>query len=479
MIDGIKIDVPNLLGSEWLANDLLEFFTYTSAKTGELLDGSQAANYWGLTFIITSSTKTPGVNYRSVRGSLHKYFNKGTHNANDFTFNNLQEVLKDLQSKFGIDPKAAILRNVEFGVNINTPIPVKEVLNNLVAHGNAPFGSLKVDGLHLGKFIGKQQYRSKVYDKGKQYNKPENNLTRIEFAVKKMKYLQPYGITTLSDLQELDKVQALGKLLTAFWDNLIYYDKKINWKQITDFERKKLLYYAAPRNWQEFNPTQRTRAKKHFQGLISKYGAANSQAEISILIGQKWKQLAHKKCTRINRLISETGSKEMYMNYPLEYRDKTYTNEGKEINLKIPGNTHLKMNGNLTGKAPHKIHQKCLTCKKDISGKKAGALYCSKKCNNSYQAKKRKHKRHNLKFVETSSLNKLLANLNRARLVLLVEYQDGGTPYADTLHQKEINAPPLWVRKVTRVTVQNQGARAVLNSHRAKKLIRIISKLNK
>jgi hypothetical protein len=479
MIDGIKIDVPNLLGAEWLSNDLLEFFTYTSAKTGELLDGSQAANYWGLTFVITTSNKPPRVNYCSVRGSLHKYFNKGNHNANDFTFNDLQEVLKDLQIKFNIAPKDTILRNVEFGVNIKTPISVKEVLNNLVAHGNAPFGSLKVDGMQLGKFIGKQQYRAKVYDKGKQYNRPENNLTRIEFAVKKMKYLQPYGITTLADLQDSDKVQALGKLITAFWDNLIYYDKKINWKQLTDFERKKLLYYAASRNWQDFNPTQRTRAKKHFQQLISKYGAANSQAEISNLIGLKWKQMGNKKRTRINRIISENGSKEMYMIYPLEYRDKIYTNGGKEINLKIAENTPLKKNGNLTGKNPNKNYQKCQTCKKDISGKKAGALYCSKKCNNSYQAKKRKYTRHNLKFIETSQLNKLLAHLNRARLVLLVEYQDGGNPYADTLHQREITAPPQWVRKVTRVTIQNKAPRAVLTSFRAKKLIRIISNLNK
>lgn len=476
MIDGVKIDVPNLNGSEWLQNDLLEFYTSVCSKTGELKDSTQVANFQGLTFIITASQKHEGLNYCKVQGSLHKYYNQGKHNANDFNFSALQLVIKDLFSRFNINPSQAILRNLEFGLNILTPVPAKEVLKNLVAFGNDTFAALKVDGLQLGKYIGKQQYRAKVYDKGKQYKSPAKNLTRIELAVKKMRYLQPYGITTLNDLQELEKVQPLCSLITSFWDNVIYYDKKLNWKALSEFERKKVLYYAAPRNWQEFNRIQRMRAKKHFQKLISKSGT-NSQEEISLLIVRKWQELTAEKCIRFNRNNLDNGSKEMYTNYPLEYRDKTYTNKPKENSLNIVQNPTPETARNLNPSSPLKICRKCRTCKKDISGKKAGAFYCSKKCNNSYQAKRRKMKRNKLKIVENLQLNKLLANLNHSNLLLLVEYKDGKQVYADNLFQEEINAPPEWVRQVIRVSIAETPP-VILTSWRAKKLIRIISKSN-
>lgn len=476
MIDGVKIDVPNLSACEWLSNDLLDFYTYTNTKTGELKDGTITAKYQGLTFVITTSTKYKGVTYCSVRGSLHKYHTQGETNANDFTISHLQEVVKDLSEKFNIDPNTAVLRNVEFGVNIHTPITAKALVNNLVALNADPFTDFKVQGVKMGKGIGKFDYRVKIYDKGKQGDLPIKNLTRIEVSVKQMRYLKRFNISTLSDLTDPIKIKPLGGVLLDYWRNAIYYDKQVNWKGLTDFERKKLLYYATPRNWADFNRTQRFRAKAHFQKLITRFGVTSTHTETTNLIAKKWYALTAEKCIRLHQDFLKTGSEEMYTIASLECRMQTYTNTPTGIKQKKAQKKVQKIPTISTEKTTTEKGSFCRTCANDISHKKANALYCSKKCNNSYHAKQRKKKRHILKKSEIHHLNNVLAHLHRSRLSLLVEYVDNGTPEAVQLYQNEITAPWYWTRKVTRVTLQNRGNS--FTSHRAKKLINNISKLN-
>lgn len=472
MIDGVKIDVPNLSGFEWLSNDLLDFYTYTNTNTGELKDGTQTAQYQGLTFIITTSTKYENLKYCSVRGSLHKYCNNGETNANDFTIYQLQEVITDLHKKFSIDPETAILRNVEFGVNIYTTITAKALINNLVALNADPFTDFKVDGSKIGKGIGKYDYQIKIYDKGKQEGQPIKNLVRLEISVNQMRYLKRFNITTLADLLQLDKVRPLGGLLVEYWQTAIYYDKQVNWKQLTDFERKKLLYYATPRNWQDFNRIQRMRAKTHFQKMIVRYGTTSTHTETTNLIAEKWDTLTAVKCIRMHQDFLKTGSKEMYTNASLECTMQTYTNTLTEIKQKKVQKTPSIS----TEKTTAKKGSFCRTCANDISDKKASALYCSKRCNNSHHAKERKKKRQILKKSETVRLNEVLADLHRSRLLLLVEYADNGTPETVQLYQNEFTAPWFWARKVIEVKLLDTGE--TFTSHRAKKLIYSTSKLN-
>lgn len=476
MIDGVKIDVPNLSGVEWQENDLLDFFTYTNTNTGELKDGTLTARYNGLTFIVTQSNKAPNLKYCSLRGSLHKYYNKGETNANDFTIDQLKTVINDLREKFSIDPKTARLRNVEFGVNIRTPETAKAIINNLVAYNNNPFADFKVNGKKIGKGIGKQRYKLKVYDKGKQESMPVSNLMRVEIAIKKMHYLKKYRIETLGDLLKLDKVQPLGSLLVDHWQGAIYYDKQIKWKRLTDFERKKLLYYAAPRNWAEFDRKQRLRAKAHFQEIVNHFGTTSTHTETGNLIAKKWNELTAVICPRLNHDFKENESLKMSTFEPLECTVKMYPNQPNQKNKKMTQKTHQKKPTISTPRSDPEKGKFCRTCAKDISGKKANALYCSKKCNNSYQALQRKKQRHYIKMSETVKLSELLKNLHRSRLWLLVEYRDSGISEAVNLQQNEINAPYSWARKVIKVTEINTGV--TLTSTRAKTLINRISKFN-
>lgn len=474
MIDGVKIDVPNV-SAEWLSNELLDFHAMANLKTGEL-DGTQTAHYQGLTFIITTSTKYLDTVYCSVRGSLHKYHNKGETNANDFTFEQLQEVIKDLAEKFHIDPATAILRNLEFGVNIFAPITAKALINNLVAYNSHPFLDFKIQGVKVGKGFGTYNYQVKIYDKGKQEKKPIKNLVRVEVAVNKMRYFERYNITTLADLADPAKVQPLGAVLVDYWQTAIYYDKQVNWKQLTDFERKKLLYYATPRNWQDFNRIQRMRAKVHFQKLISRYATTSTHSDTAHLIAKKWDALTAEKCIRMHHDLRANRSRKMYTIAPLECTVQTYTNTLTEIKQKKVQKMVQKKPTVSTEKTTPEMGNFCRTCAKDISHKKANALYCSKRCNNSHHAKERKKKRNYQKKVETARLAEILAGLHRSRLLLLVEYMDNGTPEAVQLYQNEITAPWYWANKVTRVTLKGTGE--TFTSYRAKKLIYSISKLN-
>jgi len=50
-----------------------------------------------------------------VRGSIHKYFNDGLHNADDFTLENCQEALDIFWAEFGKNPEIIPFSGLEFG----------------------------------------------------------------------------------------------------------------------------------------------------------------------------------------------------------------------------------------------------------------------------------------------------------------------------------------------------------------------------
>lgn len=467
MIDGVKIDVPSVTARYWLKCNLLDFKANTSVKTGKI-DNTLIAKYKGLIFSITQSKKYKNRVYCSVRGSLHKYYNSGKTNANDFNFYQLQKVIQELKEKFHIQPENAYLRNLEFGVNVQTHITAQCLINNLVANGNRSFSDFKIQRKKVGKGIGKDEFQIKIYDKGKQENKPINNLVRFEYSATRMRPLKPFGIVKLSDLQHLDKLKPLVSLLLDFWNDSIYYDKQMRFKEMTNFEQKKLLYYSNARNWNDFERKQRLRAKAHFNKLMTKYGTSKDKEKTALLMAQKWDDLTAEKCPQIHKDKKKNDSRKMSTFSQLECTGKTWTNSiNKKGSKKVQKSPTKK-----TNKKP----ALCITCKTDISHKKTGSLYCSKRCNNSYHAKQRKRQRHKIKNSEKRLLQKLTPTLHKSNLLLLIEYKDGQIWETVNLYQNEITSFWNWNRKVTKVIISDSGK--TLTSHRAKTFINLISKLN-
>lgn len=72
---------------------------------------------------------------------------------------------------------------------------------------------------------------------------------------------------------------------------------------------------------------------------------------------------------------------------------------------------------------------------------------------------------------------KKLGNTPKIRNPIMIEIRDNGICEAVSLYQNEINCPYPWIRKVVKATIPARVP-VVLTSHRAKKLIQIISNLN-
>lgn len=449
MIDGFKANVNGLDPNVWFNDKRLPFYAVVNVDTGELKDGTQIAKHRGLKFIVTPSKKYPERMYCSVRGSLHKYHNHGRENANDFTFDQLKTVLSELHQKFSIDPETATLHGLEFGVNIETQATAKNVLDSLVSLHGSVFQGLTNDRKAIGKLIARQQYDLKIYDKGRTSGLLTKNLLRVEVKVNRMIFLKRYGIATLADLANLEKIQPLGAVLHNLWGNLIYYDKRVDYKALTDFQQKKLLYYAAPQNWEAFNPTQRQRAKKHFRQLMQTFATGFQHTQIGVLITEKWHGLTGKMCASFNQVSAQNQCKTATVRQPLQ-----------------PSKT-----------APDTI-RKCSVCSSDISHRRKGVLYCCKRCNNSRQATIRKRTRHDRKRSETKQLKQVAKRLKRSNFELLISYRIDGTTYTDNLFQSEVDVPTEWVRKVCKVVANEAPNTFTFTSYRAKQLTRLMSNLN-
>ena len=273
-----------------LDNLLLNFRQYVNTRDGEITSTNkkgkpasphQIAYYNDLTFKVYDS----GNIY--VSGSLHKYFNHGLHNYNDFDINAIRVVLMDLKQKFDIVPEKCILKNIELGVNVITPIDQNTILDNCLLHKTR----LLEYQIHNDEGRYKQclhsQYIVKIYNKTLHYLKkgmnPPTNVLRFEIKFKKMEYFNKLGIYTLNDLMEYGLHNFKGRLLKE-WSNVLFYDTSINTTELKQFK------YSNPNYWTGLiGKGQRSlfyKSKRELNNIIS-ITPENIKQQITDLISSK------------------------------------------------------------------------------------------------------------------------------------------------------------------------------------------------
>ncbi|MEO2062759.1 MAG: hypothetical protein ABGW97_07255 [Christiangramia sp.] len=247
MIDFIKYELFGVDPKHLESNDKLIFHNKVDIQTGEL--GSYInATYKGLEFKIYEITEKTKYRRITVEGSLHKYWNSGAHNFNDFGINEIREVLKELKYYFNILPKNCVIRQLEIGVNIFPPVNTKSLLNCCLMH--------KTDRLKWiftkdeGNYIQAEYQRHifKLYDKKTHYlNKgftiTENNILRIEIKHTKMYYLKSKGINTLEDLLNYG-LHNFSSDLVEHWNSILFFDKS------TFKGTKEEPLYSNPNYWE-------------------------------------------------------------------------------------------------------------------------------------------------------------------------------------------------------------------------------------
>jgi len=278
-------------------NPLLDFYDTINLTTGQMkttnrngnkVTPSKNASYKGLEFkIYDTGTIT-------LSGSLHKYWNDGAHNYNDFNNEAVLFVLSDLNTKFDIDPNKCILKCLEVGINIIPPIPTNEILDNCLLHKTKPFEYQINSDEGKYKQVQLSQYIIKIYNKALHYKskgfKIKTEIMRFEIKYTKMQKLNEKGIFSLQDLINYGLQNFKNEILNE-WKNVLYYDNTIQIDPLTTKLKKAVLEYANPNYW---------------TGLL-----ANSQNKNFTYHKNQLKKIIEKNSNKIQDLTSEIISKKI------------------------------------------------------------------------------------------------------------------------------------------------------------------------
>ena len=275
MIDFIKIINKELDPAILEANPLLEFFDNINLSTGEI----KTTNRTGQQITPYKNAFYNGLEFRiydtgliTLSGSLHKYWNSGAHNYNDFNFEAFLGVLRDLKHKFNITPEQCILKCLEIGINIIPPIPTNELLDYCFLHKTKPFEYQKNSDEGKYKQVQHEHYIIKIYNKALHYKKSfeiETEIMRFEIKYTKMQKLNGRGIFTLQDLANYGLHNFKDALLNEF-NNILFYDNTIMSKS------RSISNYKNPLYWIELlsKPTK-TNYYKH-KGILKNLTSYNS-----------------------------------------------------------------------------------------------------------------------------------------------------------------------------------------------------------
>jgi hypothetical protein len=296
LIDYIKILIKGFNPSILEANPLLSFFDNINLSTGELktinrngnkVAPSRNAYYNGLEFkIYDTGTIT-------LSGSLHKYWNSGAHNYNDFNIQSVLFVLNDLKNKFDIAPNQCILKCLEIGINITPPIPTNEILDNCFLHKTKSFEHKHNSDEGNYKQWVHSQYIIKIYNKALHYKSKgfdiNTEIMRFEIKYTKMQKLNEKEIYTLQDLINYGLHNFKTEILTE-WENVLYFDNTTRIDTLSKTIKKRLLEYSNPNYWTRLiNNKQIENFKNHRKQLkeITTKNSNNIQSSISKTINNK------------------------------------------------------------------------------------------------------------------------------------------------------------------------------------------------
>lgn len=299
MIDGLHFDIPTEAVQD---SDILEFKRYGNGER---------ANYKGL--IITRDSLSC-----SVRGSLHKYFNDGKHNYNDYTLSDFIKTISDLESILNINAEAIRIGRIETGVNLDIDMDVDEFISSVIL-----FNNTHPTMCDKGVIFKLNDYDLKLYRKEL---KGYSNKLRIELAIKKKRkresIIKEYTTycNTLSDLTNPKVWQAFGNELESICDNLIIIDREgIDYTHLKPKDAELLTKGISSFYWTKKWNSRATRMRylDRFVELSSLYGGSNIREKVKKATTVKIKELINIECTPENVTFSP------FMNNAISIKNET------------------------------------------------------------------------------------------------------------------------------------------------------------
>ena len=241
------------------------------------------------------------VNSKSVyvKNSIHKLHNllqqNNAHNHNDFRFSELCSTVDYIDNRL-IDLKNTRLTQLEFGLNIQLPVPARKVIRQNIIHQKLKMHShsMTFDGRGEYKQFDHSNYYFKIYDKAKQY-KLSDNIIRLEIKFKNSKDFNPFDIYNLHDLKDKDKLRLLFNNLIKRFDELTIVDDITNNSTISTSEKKSLESYLSFNYWEELSVRSKRNIKskeiKKFQQLLVKNDLLKTKSLIRERLIKKFDEL--------------------------------------------------------------------------------------------------------------------------------------------------------------------------------------------
>lgn len=294
MIDFVRIQYQGNGKSHEFIENVVDFDKITSRvdlRTGTLDTTTKT--------MLKSLDITIGENVINVKNSLHKMFNLSNegvkHNYNDFTYSNLVDTIEFMKSKLkGIEK--GYITQMEFGLNIPVTKPAQNILReNVLMHNYECFNS-------NNQYKGRGEYREfvhenysiKIYDKAKQYKRPDNIL-RVEIKFTRRKEFNRLGIWNLDDLKSKEKLFILFKYLLKRLDELTILDSFDEVTIPSEQDRTNLIQYSNYLFWQKLQGVSKkyfkAKHKKRFNELIRKYNLDTTKRQIRLQLIQKMREL--------------------------------------------------------------------------------------------------------------------------------------------------------------------------------------------
>jgi hypothetical protein len=332
-----------------------------------------------------------------VEGSLHRHFNNGTHNYNDFDRIALFDTVVEVCQILKITPQNAHIHGIEFGVNILTPFKPSYLLERLLSLNTE---TAKKQNYFFDFYeFDFSKYRFKIYNKSEQH-KLNIDLLRVEVHVKKMQWLSGKGssIKTLEDLQQLHHLQKLGEILINCFDEVIIAEP-LDSSTMTAKDALQYEQLTIRDNWSNLNPKQRFRQKEKFERIICKYATGETLKEIArVLVLQKWNDLLSVSGVEVLERLYQVGTPDIEPLKLQNWNDSTgwentppSSENGMIVPLDIKGTiipiieTNTITNNDCRRFLASK--KKCANCRKILSNDTL--TYCGTRC------KEKKDKRNN------------------------------------------------------------------------------------
>jgi hypothetical protein len=252
--------------------------------TPVLTEGCIIKKYYAINNGMKISISVPS-NRTTISGSIHKFWNEGKHNHNDFDEYAFLTALNNLCEWLGIMPENMAIKSLEYGVNIKFEYPVAKVLNHCLQHKRVDIEqgiSSDKGKYHKAKH---SQFILKLYDKGLQY-KLHDNIMRIENKQTNWSPYRKLGIVTMKDFIQWDKLELVENLIEQ-WESVVFYD-------FTSAAYRNCKDYSNQNWWRELRDTKsRTTFKRHFDKLrqMNEQKGMDIQGKISKLIISKINEL--------------------------------------------------------------------------------------------------------------------------------------------------------------------------------------------